>query len=113
MAISRPLTLARKAAWDFRPPEDVRSLVVWELESGVIACRLKGHATMPRSLAFSPDSRMLLAGSQNPQDRSSDLILWDVKSCQIVRRFDTDHDVTSIAFNADGGRRSPARVTHR
>jgi WD40 repeat protein len=59
---------------------------------------------MLRSLAFSSDSRMLLAGSQNPQERSGDLILWNTEICQIIRRFETTGDVTSIEFSADNSR---------
>jgi WD40 repeat protein len=88
------------AAGGFFPPKEVRSLLIWELESGKIACKLEGHHAFPRGAAFSPDSRMLLAGSQD--EGTSDLILWDVESCQIIRRFKTDHDTTRIAFNADG-----------
>jgi WD40 repeat protein len=90
------------AAGGVWPPEDVRSLVIWELESGKIACKLKGHNTMLRGVTFSPDSRTLLAGSQNPKTRTGDLILWDVESCQIIRRFETDCDVTRIALNSEG-----------
>jgi WD40 repeat protein/transcriptional regulator with XRE-family HTH domain len=92
------------AAGGIWPPTDVRSLLIWDFESGEVKCRLEGHRTMPRSLAFSSDSRMLLAGSQNPQERSGDLILWNTESCMIIRRFDWTGDVTSIAFSADNSR---------
>jgi WD40 repeat protein len=92
------------AAGGIWPPTDVRSLLIWDLESGEVACRLEGHITMPRSVAFSPDSGMMLAGSQNPQERTGDLILWNAQTCQIIRRFETKVDVTSIAFSADGSR---------
>jgi WD40 repeat protein/DNA-binding SARP family transcriptional activator len=89
------------AAGGALPPDDVRSLVIWEAESGEVACRLEGHATTLRALAFSPDSRTLLAGSLN-QERLGDLILWDAESCQMLRRFETTHEISSIAFSADG-----------
>jgi WD40 repeat protein len=90
------------AAGGIWPPEDVRSLMIWEVDSGEVACQLVGHQTMLRSVAFSPDSQMLLAGSQNPQNRSGDLILWDIKTCQIIRHFESTEDITSIAINPDG-----------
>ena len=90
------------AAGGFYPPKDVRSLLIWDFDSGEVTCRLEGHATMLRSVAFSPDSRLLLAGSQNPDKRSGDLILWDAQTCRMIRRFETDTDVTSIAFSSDG-----------
>jgi WD40 repeat protein len=92
------------AAGGIWPPEDVRSLKIWDIESGEVVCQLIGHQTMLRSAAFDPGSQMLLAGSQNPQDRSGDLILWDIKTCRIIRQFETNEDITSIAFNEDGSR---------
>lgn len=92
------------AAGGIWPPTDVRTLLIWDLDSGEVACRLGEHVTMPRSVAFSPDSRTLLAGSQNPQERTGDLILWNTQTCQIVRRFETEVDATSIAFSIDGNR---------
>jgi WD40 repeat protein/transcriptional regulator with XRE-family HTH domain len=89
------------AAGGIWPPTDVRSLLIWDFESGEVKCRLEGHRTMLRSVAFSSDSQMLLAGSQNPPERSGDLILWNTENCQIIRRFETMGDVTSIAFSAD------------
>ncbi|MDT8304725.1 MAG: BTAD domain-containing putative transcriptional regulator, partial [Anaerolineae bacterium] len=87
--------------------QTVYSLVVWILESGEVQCRFDVQNAMPRSVAFSPDSRWLLAGTQAiPRNGLDELILWDVQSCQRVRRFDMDsqEDVTGIAFSADGQR---------
>lgn len=52
------------------------SLIVWNASTGSIQCDLRGHRTRLRSVAFSPDSRHLLAGSQG--EGPNDLILWDV-----------------------------------
>lgn len=85
---------------------DVGAVMLWEVRSGAVRCRLEGHREGPRALAFSPDGRALLSGSQHYRtqttDSSGDLILWDVSSCQLLRRFETTEDASSIAFSADG-----------
>jgi WD40 repeat protein len=43
---------------------------------------------------------MALSGSQG--DKGDDLILWNVETGEQIRRFDTDDDITSIVFSADG-----------
>jgi WD40 repeat protein len=86
------------------PPLDVRSLVAWDVDTGEIVCNFTGHDTMLRSVSISPDNRFLLAGSQNPEERTGDLILWDLQTCQMVRRFETSGDVSSISFSRDGRR---------
>ena len=82
------------------------NLVVWNLESGVIACQIDKYQVVIRSLAFSPDSHFLLAGSQatGGQKGGQELILWDVSSCSLVRHFEMneDEDVTGIVFSSDG-----------
>lgn len=87
---------------------DVGTVMLWEARFGSVRCRLEGHNEGPRALAFSPDGRTLLSGSQNfmkaETDSSGDLILWDVSSCHLLRRFETTEDASSIAFSADGRR---------
>ena len=81
------------------------ALMVWNLANGELACNLEGYRAVVRSVAFSPNSRLLLASSEalNP-DEKNDLILWDVQTCQLVRRFDLNEneDVAGIAFNSEG-----------
>ena len=78
------------------------SLVVWNLESGVTSCPIDEYLSYVRSLAFSPDSRFLLASSMGA---ANELKLWDVKSCQLVRQFNLKGiDATGIAFSSDGKR---------
>ncbi|MBN1813282.1 MAG: protein kinase [Anaerolineae bacterium] len=83
-----------------------KSLVLWDIETGREIRRFEGHRSLIRSVAFSPDGRMALSGSQG--DEGNDLILWDISAAaetgEQVRRFDTDDDITSIVFSADGSR---------
>jgi WD40 repeat protein/DNA-binding SARP family transcriptional activator len=81
---------------------NARSLVLWDLETGQEARRFQGHRSILRSAAFSPDGRMALSGSQG--EEGNDLILWDVATGEQIRRFDTDDDIASIVFSADGNR---------
>lgn len=80
------------------------TLMLWDLETGAQPCQFHGYLAPVSAVAFSPDSRYLLAGSQDPETRSGDLLLWDLQTCWLDEQFDTDEDVTSIKFSADGAR---------
>jgi hypothetical protein len=56
-----------------------------------------GHADAVRSVAFSPDGRSALSGSN---DRT--LKLWDVPKGREIRTFAGDGIITSLAFSPDG-----------
>jgi WD40 repeat protein len=73
-------------------------------ESGDIKCRFNAYDAFGRSVAFSPDSQYLLAGSQDPIAQTGQLILWNIQTCQSVRQFDTHEDVAGIKFSTDGTR---------
>jgi WD40 repeat protein len=79
-------------------------VMIWDQDSGELMCDLKGFTENGRAVAFSPDSSYLLAGSQVPNGITGHLILWDVQTCQQVRRFEANVEVTSIAFSRDGTR---------
>jgi WD40 repeat protein len=85
----------------------VYSLMVWDLESGEIQCRINDLPAIPRSVAFSPDSLWLLSGTQaSLEGEKNELALYNVQTCQAVRHFSMNgnEDVTGIAFNSDGKR---------
>ena len=86
-------------------------VLLWDLESGKLVCpplegftAFEGYIVHARAVAFSPDGRSVLAGSQTIYGPLGDLFLWDVQSCKLIRPFDTSEDVTSIAFSSDGRR---------
>ncbi|MDJ0767585.1 MAG: BTAD domain-containing putative transcriptional regulator [Ilumatobacter sp.] len=83
---------------------DATSLVLFDLETGRELHRFEGHVTYVRAVAFTPDGRAALSGSQSLRDfnQVGDLILWDVETGEEIRRFDIDHDVTNIDVSADG-----------
>jgi serine/threonine protein kinase len=74
-------------------------VVVWDMDKFAEAGRLKGHSKPVRSVAFSPDSRRALTGSEDATVR-----LWDVASGTQLGVFE-EHTraVTSVAFSPGGG----------
>lgn len=85
------------------------SLVLVDVETGEVIHQLEGHQFFVRAVAFGPDGKTALTGSQKyPESQTDqiagDLILWDLTTGDIIRRFDTTEDITDIAFSADGQR---------
>jgi WD40 repeat protein len=86
---------------DYDHDTEAGSLLVWEAATGEIHCDLQGHDRRLRTVAFSPDSRYVLSGSQGA-DEMGTIVLWDVNDCHLVRRFATEQDTTGIDFSDDG-----------
>jgi len=84
----------------------IRSLVLWDIETGEEIRCFEGHRFVLRSVAMSPDGRTALAGSQRQDDlvNEGELILWDLETGEQIRRFDTTEDIASIEFSSDGSR---------
>lgn len=73
---------------------------IWDVKTGGLRHTFSAHEGWIEAVAFSPDGRHVLTGSQ---DRSA--ILWDVQSGAMVATFGghTDH-IIDVAFSADGER---------
>lgn len=80
----------------------VATVVVWNLGEGVLHCQIDAFSAQGRAVAFSPDSKFILAGSQDQATGSGQLALWNVDKCERMLQFDTTQDVTSIDFSEDG-----------
>jgi WD40 repeat protein len=77
---------------------------LWELASGREVATLDGHTEQVRSLAFSPDGRLLASASgadRSIKDRT--VRVWDVATGRELRRFEGHLGaVNAVAFAPDG-----------
>lgn len=67
-----------------------------------VLATLSGHANFVRSLAFSPDGKLLAAAGGPPQI-GGEIKIWDVRSHQLVKTMEGHKDcIYSIAWSPDG-----------
>ncbi len=76
---------------------------LWDVETQSLLC-YTGFEGTARALVFSPDNLHLLVGTQVTGKAIGQLFLCDIQTCKIMLQFDTNEDVSSIAFNKDGSR---------
>ena len=74
---------------------------LWDVETQLLLC-YKSFEGTAKTLAFSPDNKHLLIGSQESGESIGQLILYDIQTCENVLQFETSEDVSSIAFNTNG-----------
>jgi WD40 repeat protein len=79
----------------------VNGVAVWDLASGDMLCDFQEHITVPRTVAFDPDNK-ILSGSMGAEDDHNDLILWDAETCAIIFRLPTNAEFSGVNFSADG-----------
>jgi WD40 repeat protein len=83
-------------------------LILWDLETGREIRRFggqgEGHPSGVQAVAYSPDGRTVLASSGlfTTVENEYSLILWDVETGKLVRRFDADDESFSVAISPDG-----------
>lgn len=80
--------------------------VLWDLTSGEAAQRLVGHKGDVSGVAFTPDGRFAVT-SEDTAAAPSDLIVWDLATGAIVRRFGGDGEgnqegILDMALSSDG-----------
>lgn len=79
----------------------------WWNTSGRGHDSLEGHSAPVASVAFSPDGRLLASGAGKPSG-VGEIVLWDLTTREVVRRFDCRHRVHEVAFSPDGKRLASA-----
>lgn len=82
-------------------------LILWDVVSGEPVRRYEGHQDAVNAVAFNPDGKTVISagGSEEVFNTTLErvLILWDVASGEILRRFEGHTaPVTTVAFNPDG-----------
>jgi WD40 repeat protein len=75
-----------------------KAVRIWDARTGGQVQVIAGHSLSTRSLAFSPDGRLLLTGA-----RDGTAALWSTATGQEIRRLDGEADVLrNVAFSPDG-----------
>jgi WD40 repeat protein len=82
-------------------------LILWNVASGEPLRRYEGHQDQVNAIAFSPDGKTALSASGSEEVFNTTLersiILWDVTSGKILRRFEGHiGPITAVAFSPDG-----------
>jgi WD40 repeat protein len=74
------------------------SVRVWRVSSGELVSTFTGHSDAVTSVAFSPDGKWIISGSEDTTVK-----LWDAANGRLLRTLAGHSDaVTSVAFSPDG-----------
>jgi WD40 repeat protein len=92
------------AAIGIQKSSGISYLMVWDVESQALICNVHEFDGSASALAISPDNQHLLVSTQVTSEPFGQLLLFNIQTCEIVQRFDSNESVTSIAYNSDGTR---------
>jgi WD40 repeat protein len=85
----------------FAAPVDPAGVTIWDAQTGAEIITLTGHEPKLTTVAFSPDGRRLVAGS----DLTVTPPVWDVATGELERLLEGhDAPVRAVAFSPDGDR---------
>ncbi len=87
-----------KRGWWLAVGDDGGNLTLWEVETGVLHARLRGHGPAVGALAFSPDGTLLAVGGNNLAT------LWDVATGTKLLDLQNLHYCLGMSFSPDGKR---------
>jgi WD40 repeat protein len=81
-----------------------RVIHLWDSNTGKRVRTLAGHPGIVTCVAFSPDSKTLASGSYAARLSDFSLILWDVKTGEILHGIPaaSSFDVYAVCFTRDG-----------
>ena len=77
------------------------TLLIWDVDTGEIAMRLRGHEGLVFGCEFLPDGRRVVSGGA-----TGEVLLWDTTRGEIVERLQglpPGHSVKSLRVRTDGG----------
>jgi RNA polymerase sigma factor (sigma-70 family) len=80
-----------------------KTVQLWNAETGTLERTLKTGGVQPWSVAYSPDSRLLVVGGQK-DDGSGVVTLWNVATGQLKQKLTQKWFVNTVAFSPDGRR---------
>ncbi len=105
LAISPVDHVAALGSADWWGGSGEHKLVLVNIDNGEQLHVLEGNQFFTRGLAFSRDGRYLLSGSlqlTKGGEGQGDLILWEVATGKMIRKFNMSSSVQSIDFSPDG-----------
>jgi WD40 repeat protein len=81
---------------------DDQTARLWDLRTGGEVLTLRGLFGNVEGLAFTPDGQQLAAGSSEPWHDGGGITIWDTRTGQKVRSFQTPYRINGIALSPDG-----------
>ncbi len=96
--------LSNNGAKPLSNPGEIALLILWDVATGQPIRTFKGHTRAVGAVAISPDGQRAISG-----DREGEMILWDLGSGAILRRFNEGTGnvrkiPSDLAFSPDGRR---------
>lgn len=95
--LTRLVDLDIAAPRKYETKKNLEPIRVWDWKNGRLVRELEGVVSLVSSLAFSPNGKLLAAGSYDKKIR-----IWDTASWALVGSQDTAEAVMSLDFSSDG-----------